>query len=112
MKKRHIAAFVLAWIFLAAGLAGLLSLSLQGNTGVPETPGALLAVPILAAAEIVAMAAVAVCFAGTILLSAALRYAPSVPGGIKTLSLVAIVLASVSLAAEIGIVLLAVLPID
>ena len=113
MKKRHIAAFVLAWLLLAAGLAGLLSLSLDGNGGQrPQTAPALIAVPLLAAAEIFALSSVAACFAGAILLSAALRHAPSVPCGIKKVALVVLIIASVSLAAEVGVVLLALLPIN
>ena len=112
MKKRHIAAFVLAWLLLAAGLAGLLSLSLDGNGQRPQTAPVLIAVPLLAAAEIFALSGIAACFAGAILLSAALRYAPSVPSGIKKIALVVLILASVSLAAEAGIVLLALLPIN
>ena len=112
MKKRHVAAFVLAWLLLAAGLAGLLSLSLDGRGNAPQTTPALIAVPILAAAEIFALSSVAACFAGAILLSAALRHAPSVPSGIKKIALVVLILASVSLAAEAGIVLLALLPIN
>ena len=112
MKKRHIAAFVLAWLLLAAGLAGLLSLSLDGNGQGPQTAPALIAVPLLAAAEIFALSSVAACFAGAILLSAALRHAPSVPCGIKKVALVVLIIASVSLAAEVGVVLLALLPIN
>ena len=112
MKKRHTIAFVLAWVLLAAGLAGLLSLSLGGNAELPKTPGSLLAVPLLAAGEVLLLVLIAACLTASILLAAALRRAPSVPRGIKTAALVSLFLAAVTLAAEAGVVLLATLPID